>query len=114
MSIVPNEIVALNRTVAAAEVHGVAHALQLVDAIDLPKYHLYHAVRADLLRRIGRTADAASAYRLALDNCDNKRERDFLMRRCQSLTSMPTEHILHTPNCQEERCSTREHDGRGE
>jgi RNA polymerase sigma-70 factor, ECF subfamily len=86
MSIAPNDIVALNRAVAVAEVHGVAHALQLVDAIDLPKYHLYHAVRADLLRRIGRTADAASAYRLALDNCDNKRERAFLMRRCQSLT----------------------------
>ena len=86
MSIAPNAIVALNRAVVAAEVHGVVHALQLVDAIDLPKYHLYHSVRADLLRRIGRTADAASAYRLALDNCDNKRERDFLMRQCRSLT----------------------------
>ena len=86
MSIAPSAVVALNRAVAVAEVHGVVHALQLVDAIDLPKYHLYHAVRADLLRRIGRTADAASAYRLALDNCDNKRERDFLMRQCQSLT----------------------------
>jgi RNA polymerase sigma-70 factor, ECF subfamily len=86
MSIAPNAIVALNRAVAVAEVHGVLRALQLVDAIDLPKYHLYHAVRADLLRRIGRTADAASAYRLALDNCDNKRERDFLTRQCQSLT----------------------------
>jgi RNA polymerase sigma-70 factor (ECF subfamily) len=86
MSIAPNAIVALNRAVAAAEVHGVVHALQLVDAISLPKYHWYHSVRADLLRRIGRTADAASAYRLALDNCDNQRERDFLMRQCQSLT----------------------------
>jgi RNA polymerase sigma-70 factor (ECF subfamily) len=86
MSIAPNEIVALNRAVAVAEVHGVVHALELVDAIDLPKYHLYHAVRADLLRRIGRKADAATAYRLALDNCDNQRERDFLMRQCQSLT----------------------------
>jgi len=85
MSIAPSAVVALNRAVAVAEVHGVVHALQLVDAIDLPKYHLYHAVRADLLRRIGRTADAASAYRLALDNCENKKERDFLMRQCQSL-----------------------------
>jgi RNA polymerase sigma-70 factor (ECF subfamily) len=85
-SIAPSSIVALNRAVAVAEVHGVVHALQLVDAIDLPKYHLYHAVRADLLRRIGRTADATSAYRLALANCENKKERDFLMRRCQSLT----------------------------
>ena len=86
MSMAPNAIVALNRAVAVAEVHGVAHALQLVDAIDLPKYHWYHAVRADLLRRIGRPADAASAYRRALGNCDNKKERDFLMRQCQSLS----------------------------
>jgi RNA polymerase sigma-70 factor, ECF subfamily len=85
MSIAPSAVVALNRAVAVAEVHGVGRALALVDAIDLPKYHLYHAVRADLLRRIGRTADAASAYRLALDNCENKRERDFLMRQCQLL-----------------------------
>jgi RNA polymerase sigma-70 factor, ECF subfamily len=85
MSVAPSAVVALNRAVAVAEVHGVAYALQLVDAIDLPKYHLYHAVRADLLRRIGRTADAASAYRLALDNCENKKERDFLMRQRQSL-----------------------------
>ena len=85
MSMAPNAIVAMNRAVAVAEVQGVAHALQLVDAIDLPKYHWYHAVRADLLRRIGRTGDAACAYRQALDHCDNKRERDFLMRQCQSL-----------------------------
>jgi len=86
MSIAPSAIVALNRAVAVAEVHGVVHALQLVNAIDLPKYHLYHVVRADLLRRIGRTADAVSAYRLALDICENKKERDFIMRQCQSLT----------------------------
>jgi len=85
MSVAPSAVVALNRAVAVAEVHGVVHALQLVDAIDLPRYHLYHAVRADLLRRIGRTADAAAAYRLALDNCRNKNERDFLMRQSQSL-----------------------------
>jgi RNA polymerase sigma-70 factor, ECF subfamily len=85
MSIAPSAVIALNRAVAVAEVHGVVDALQLLDAIDLPTYHLYHAVRADLLRRIGRTADAASAYRLALDNCVNKKERDFLMRQCQSL-----------------------------
>ena len=87
MSIAPSAVVALNRAVAIAEVHGVVHALQLVDAIDLPKYHLYHAVRADLLRRMGRTADAASAYRLALDNCGNKRERDFLTHQCQALAN---------------------------
>jgi RNA polymerase sigma-70 factor, ECF subfamily len=87
ISIAPSAVVALNRAVAVAEVHGVVRALQLVDAIDLPKYHLYHAVRADLLRRIGRTADAASAYRLAVDNCENRRERDFLMRQCRALAT---------------------------
>jgi RNA polymerase sigma-70 factor (ECF subfamily) len=86
MAIAPSAVVALNRAVAVAEVEGVERALQLVDAIDLPKYHLQHAVRADLLRRIGRTADAASAYRRALDHCENKKEREFLMRQCQSLT----------------------------
>jgi RNA polymerase sigma-70 factor, ECF subfamily len=85
MYIAPSAVVALNRAVAVAEVHGVAKALDLLEAINLPKYHLYHAVRADFLRRIGRTADAASAYRSALDNCENKRERDFLARQCQSL-----------------------------
>ncbi len=85
MWIAPGAVVALNRAVAAAEVHGVVHALRLVDAIDLPTYHLYHAIRADLLRRSGRTADAACAYRLALDHCDNERERDLLMRQSQSL-----------------------------
>ena len=83
----PSAVVALNRAVAVAEVHGVVQALQLVDAIDLPKYHFYHAVRADLLRRIGRTSEAASEYRLALDNCENSRERDFLMRQCRSLST---------------------------
>jgi RNA polymerase sigma-70 factor (ECF subfamily) len=86
MAIAPSAVVALNRAVAVAEVHGVEYALQLVDAIDLPKYHLRHAVRADLFRRIARTADAASAYRVALDYCENKKELEFLMRQYQSLT----------------------------
>jgi RNA polymerase sigma-70 factor (ECF subfamily) len=86
MAIAPSAVVALNRAVAVAEVEGIERALQLVDAIDLPQYHLQHAVKADLLRRMGRTADAASAYRRALDHCENKREREFLIRQCQSLT----------------------------
>ena len=86
MAIAPSAVVALNRAVAVAEVHGLEPALQLVEAIDLPKYHLRHAVRADLLRRIGRTADAASAYRVAIDCCENKKEREFLVRQCRELT----------------------------
>ena len=87
MSVAPSAVIALNRAVAVAEVRGVAAALQLVDALDLPTYHLYHAVRADLLRRIGRMADAACAYRLAMEHCENKKERDFLTRQCQSLAA---------------------------
>jgi RNA polymerase sigma-70 factor (ECF subfamily) len=86
MAIAPSAVVALNRAVAVGEVEGLERALQLVDAIDLPQYHLQHSVRADLLRRIGRTADAASAYRRALDHCENKKEREFLIRQCESLT----------------------------
>ena len=85
MAVAPNAVVALNRAVVVAEVHGVEPALQLVDAIDLPRYHLRHAVRADLLRRLGRTAEAASAYRAALDTCYNRRQREFLMRQSQAL-----------------------------
>jgi RNA polymerase sigma-70 factor (ECF subfamily) len=87
MMVAPSAVVALNRAVAVAEVHGAEHALLLVDALDLPNYHFRHAVRADLLRRIGRTADAAFAYRVALEHCENKKQRAFLTRRCQSLTT---------------------------
>jgi RNA polymerase sigma-70 factor, ECF subfamily len=85
MAVAPSGIIALNRAVAVAEVHGVEPALRLVDASDLPKYYLRHAIRADLLRRLGRTADAAAAYREAVEQCGNKKEREFLLRRCQSL-----------------------------
>jgi RNA polymerase sigma-70 factor (ECF subfamily) len=85
MVIAPTSVIALNRAVAVAEVHGVSQALQLVDALDLPKYYLFHAVRADLLRRLNRSADAASAYRLAIENCWNQLEREFLTRQYASL-----------------------------
>jgi RNA polymerase sigma-70 factor, ECF subfamily len=86
MAVAPTAVVALNRAVAVAEVHGLENALQLVDAIELPKYHLLHAVRADLLRRLGRTACALAAYRVAVEHCSNQKERDFLVRQCESLT----------------------------
>ena len=86
MSIAPSPVVALNRAVAVAETNGADRALQLVDAIDLPQYYLLHAVRADLLRRLGRTADAASAYQNALEKCENAKERAFLERQYQSLS----------------------------
>jgi RNA polymerase sigma-70 factor (ECF subfamily) len=80
MTIAPGPVVALNRAVAVAEVAGPQAALHIVNALDLPNYHLFHAVRADLLRRIGRDADAAGAYQAAIATCENLREREFLER----------------------------------
>ena len=73
-------MVALNRAVAVAEVDGPAAALALVDGLDLAGYHVFHAVRADLLRRLGRTAEAAAAYDAAIARTDNKAEREHLRR----------------------------------
>jgi RNA polymerase sigma-70 factor, ECF subfamily len=89
LSIAPGPVVALNRAVAVAEVEGPDAALALVDGLngaDLDRYHVFHAIRADLLRRLGRNDEAASAYEAAIARTDNVRERDFLQRRRQSLT----------------------------
>jgi RNA polymerase sigma-70 factor (ECF subfamily) len=76
-------VVRLNRAVAIAMADGAAAGLPLVDelASDLSRYHLYHATRADLLRRLGRDAEAADEYRAALDLATNPAERRFLERR---------------------------------
>jgi RNA polymerase sigma-70 factor (ECF subfamily) len=81
----PTPIVALNRAVAVAEVHGPAAALAAVDSLDIAGYHLFHATRADLLRRLGRPGDAANAYDAALALVENGAERRFLEGRRQSL-----------------------------
>ena len=81
----PSPVVALNRAVAVAEVDGPGPALALVDALDLGTYHLLHAIRADLLRRLGRDVEAATAYETAIKLTDNVAERNFLRRRRQSL-----------------------------
>ncbi|HEV2343495.1 MAG TPA: sigma-70 family RNA polymerase sigma factor [Actinocrinis sp.] len=82
----PTPIARLNRAVAVAEVEGPQAALGLVDAqlINAPSldgFHLYHAIRADLLRRLGRSAEAAEAYQAAIERTGNKAEREFLRRR---------------------------------
>jgi RNA polymerase sigma-70 factor, ECF subfamily len=91
MAVAPSPVVALNRAVAVAEVHGPAEALALVDGLQrtahLETYHVYHAIRADLLRRLGRTADAAAAYRAAIAHTENATERTFLNQRLAALTS---------------------------
>ncbi len=81
LAVTPTPIVALNRAVAVAEVDGPEAALALVDGLDLDRYHLFHAVRADLLRRLGRPSEAARAYEAALARAGNEAERDFLRRR---------------------------------
>jgi RNA polymerase sigma-70 factor (ECF subfamily) len=87
----PSPIVSLNRTVAVAMVEGPQKALALVDELsatgELDGYHLLHATRADLLRRLGMSEDAAASYRRALALVSNKSERRFLERRLRELRS---------------------------
>jgi RNA polymerase sigma-70 factor, ECF subfamily len=85
MEVAGSPVVALNRTVAVAEVEGPEAALALVDGLDLDGYHLFHAIRADLLRRLGRDAEAALAYEAAIARTKNAAERAFLERGRRSL-----------------------------
>jgi RNA polymerase sigma-70 factor, ECF subfamily len=84
LAVAPGAVVALNRAVAVAEIEGPQAALAIVDDLDLKGYYLFHAIRADLLRRAGRLEDATLAYDAAIARTDNERERDFLRRRRQS------------------------------
>jgi len=78
IALAPGSIVALNRAVAVAEVEGPTAALAIVDRLDLDEYYLFHAIRADLLRRVGRDADADSAYARAAALTANTAEREYL------------------------------------
>jgi RNA polymerase sigma-70 factor (ECF subfamily) len=84
--IAPGPVVVLNRAVAVAEVEGPGAALTLVDRLDLHDYYLFHAIRADLLRRLGRDGEAALAYEAAAARAGNAAERDFLERRLGEVT----------------------------
>ncbi|TDB87167.1 sigma-70 family RNA polymerase sigma factor [Actinomadura sp. 7K534] len=81
MAVAPTPVAALNRAVAVAEVEGAEAALAIVDELDLPDYYLFHAIRADLLRRLGRDGDAAAAYDRAIGSVENEAELAFLKRR---------------------------------
>jgi RNA polymerase sigma-70 factor (ECF subfamily) len=85
LALAPGPVVALNRAVAVAEVDGPAAALELVDGLDLDDFHLFHAIRADLLRRLGRGAEAAEAYDRAIATGGNQAERDLLRRHRDAL-----------------------------
>jgi RNA polymerase sigma-70 factor (ECF subfamily) len=78
LAVAPTPVVALNRAVAIGEVRGAAAALVLVDELELDSYYAFHATRADLLRRLGRTGEAADSYERAARLAPTEAERDFL------------------------------------
>jgi RNA polymerase sigma-70 factor (ECF subfamily) len=85
----PSPIVSLNRAVALAMANGPQPAIEIVDGLaaggDLDSYHLLHAVRADLLRRLGSWEEAAKSYHRALELVTNESERRFLERRLREV-----------------------------
>ena len=85
ITIAPTPVVALNRCVAVAELHGPSEALAMVDELDLDGYHLFHSTRADLLRRLGRRDDARAAYDAAIARTANRAEQSFLRHQRDSL-----------------------------
>src|SRR3989442_233175 len=92
----PSPVVELNRAVAVARRDGPAAGLALIDAIlgrgDLRDYHLAHSARADLCRRLGRTAEARASYERALSLTRQEPERRFLERRLRELLDRDGEH----------------------
>ena len=86
-AVAPSPVVALNRAIAIAELDGAAVALAEVDRLPLTAYHAWHATRADLLRRLGRSAEARAAYDAAIAAAGNPAERAYLRRRRGSLAT---------------------------
>jgi RNA polymerase sigma-70 factor (ECF subfamily) len=78
-------IVRLNRAIAVAELDGPAVALAEVDGLPLQGYHAFHATRADLLRRLGRSEESRAAYDRAIALAGNTAETAYLIRRCDQL-----------------------------
>jgi RNA polymerase sigma-70 factor (ECF subfamily) len=97
----PSPIVSLNRAVAVAMVDGPQQGLALVDALaatgELENYHLLHAARADLLRRLGFSSEAAVNYTRALELASNDSERRFLQRRLREVQEGAPARILPAP-----------------
>jgi RNA polymerase sigma-70 factor (ECF subfamily) len=85
LAVAPSPVVALNRAVAVAEVEGPQAALALVDGLELGDFQLFHAIRAELLRRLGRDDEAARAYDEAIARGGNAAEREFLRRSREAL-----------------------------
>lgn len=91
--VMPSPIVSLNRAVAVAMARGPQPALELIDELaatgELDDYHLLHAARADMLRRLGANDEAAESYKAALELVSNDSERRFLERRLKEVQSLP-------------------------
>lgn len=91
--VMPSPIVSLNRAVAIAMAKGPQPALELIDRLaasgELDDYHLLHAARADMLRRLGSNEEAAESYKTALGLANNDSERRFLERRLREMQSLP-------------------------
>ena len=103
----PTAVVSLNRAIALAEVRGPDAALALVDELDLEDYHLFHAARADLLRRLGRPTDAARAYARAADLAPSGAERAFLLVRVDEVGPTASEPSEALGNQSERASGTR-------
>ena len=88
LAIAPSPVVQLNRAVVVAEVEGAQKALELIEPLALDQYHLFHAVRAELLRRLGRDTEAAAAYLAAIERSDNAREKAFLQTRYDAIAKI--------------------------
>jgi RNA polymerase sigma-70 factor (ECF subfamily) len=84
----PSPIVRLNRAIAVAELDGPVVALAEVDGLPLDGYHAFHATRADLLRRLGRSAESRAAYDRAIDLAGNSAETAYLIRRRDQLVTL--------------------------
>ena len=85
----PTPVIELNRAVAVAEVHGPEVAIDAVEHLDLNGYYLWHSVRADLFRRVGRFAEAERGYQLAIETTENAAERQVLRRQLAQLQTNP-------------------------
>jgi RNA polymerase sigma-70 factor (ECF subfamily) len=87
LAVTPTAIVALNRAVVVAETTGPQTALQLIDELPLESYYLYHAIRADFLRRLGHADEAVAAYRAAIERTENAAEIAYMRRRIPDIIS---------------------------
>jgi RNA polymerase sigma-70 factor (ECF subfamily) len=87
LALAPSPVVRLNRAVAIAEVEGPGAALAIVDDIELGDYYVLHSIRAELLARLGRAAEAAESYAAAIDHTASEAQRQFLRQRRADLVS---------------------------